>query len=167
MLIYIRHGDDRDDDPDHRHDRRLTDRGKRRASRLAKRLIKKYGHPEVVHVSPFRRTRETLQAMTERFTSPVIVHCDVRLAQYLSKKQQRAPDVSPDTASAGAPIFETSDEFDLRVKQHVEEMHRAGHHRSSGAIWCITHTIVVQRVAGYFNVNEPDDLDFLDHLVIG
>jgi len=159
MLLYIRHGDDRGDDV-YRHDRRLNDRGREKAAKAAKRLIEKYGHPDVAYVSPFRRTLETLKAMTARFERPVAVRSDPRVAQCLSEKQRRDPQVSPETRAL-VTIDEDSDAFRRRVAAHVNEARRA-----SGVVWCITHQAVVEEVARHFGVDVPRDLDFLDHVVM-
>src|SRR5712671_530312 len=99
MLLYLRHGDDRGTDV-YRHDRRLNSRGKKKAVKEAKHLIEKYGHPDAVFVSPFRRAIETLDCMTACFVRPVEIHRDARIAQYLSEKQRRDPCLSPETQEA-------------------------------------------------------------------
>ena len=159
MLIYLRHGDDRGDDV-YRHDRPLNDRGRKKAGKAADRLIEKYRHPDVVYVSPFRRALETLEAMYEHFERDVIVHRDRRIAQHLSEKQQRAPQVSPETC-AQVTLLEDRSAFRRRVAEHVDEARRA-----SGVVWCVTHQAVIEEVAGHFGVKISGDLDFLDHIVM-
>ena len=159
MLIYLRHGDDRGND-DYRHDRRLNARGREKAAKAAKRLIEKYGHPDVVYASPFRRAIETLDAMSERFTKPVVVRGDPRIAQHLSAKQQRDPQISPATRAQVA-IDEDRDAFKRRVAAHVEEVRRA-----TGLIWCVTHQVVIEEVAEHFDVQISSTIDFLDHVVM-
>jgi phosphohistidine phosphatase SixA len=158
-LIYLRHGDDRGDDV-YRHDRRLNAHGRAQAPRAAKRLIEKHGHPDTVLCSPFRRALETLTAMSERFTRPVIVRADSRLAQGLSEKRQRDPQVSPETL-AQIVLVEDKTRFRLRVAEHVSEVRRM-----SGVIWCVTHQAVIEEAARHFSVKIPDRIDFLDHVVI-
>lgn len=158
-LIYLRHGDDRGDDV-YQHDRRLNKHGRTQAPKAAKRLIKKYGHPDTVLCSPFRRTLETLAAMSERFTRPVIVHSDSRLAQGLSEKRQRDPQVSPETL-AQITLVEDKAAFQLRIAKHVREVRHL-----SGVIWCVTHQAVIEEVALHFSVKIPERIDFLDHVVI-
>jgi phosphohistidine phosphatase SixA len=161
MLIYLRHGDDRGDDV-YRHDRRLNDRGREKAFKQAKRLIEKYGHPDVVHVSPFRRALETLEAMSESFGRAVPVHRDARIAQRLSEKQQRDPQVSPETRTQ-VVIVEDRDAFRRRVAEHVAEVRR---HADQKTIWCISHQAVIEEVAEHFDKKISGDLDFLDHVVM-
>jgi broad specificity phosphatase PhoE len=162
VLIYVRHGDDRGKD-EYRHDRRLNDRGRKKAAKEAGRLIEKYGHPDVVYVSPFRRTIETLDCITVKFVRPVDVSRDPRIAQHLSAKQQREPRVSPQTLEAVA-ILEDRRAFERRVADHVA--HARERSRAGATIWCITHQVVIEEVAGYFGVKISGDLDFLDHVVM-
>ena len=135
MLIYLRHGDDRGNDV-YRHDRPLNDRGRKKAAKEAKRLIEKYGHPDTVFVSPFRRAIETLSCMTERFARPVDVNHDPRIAQCLSEKQRSAPSISPETLAV-ITIDEDREAFRRRIADHIEEARRRA--REGAAIWCITH----------------------------
>lgn len=160
MLIYLRHGDDRGS-AIYRHDRRLNDRGREKASKQARRLIEKYGHPDVVYVSPFRRAIETLEVMSLRFEREVPIRRDPRIAQRLSEKQRRDPKISPETR-AQITIDEDRDAFRRRVAAHVEEVRR----RASDMIWCITHRAVIKEVADRFDVKISGDLDFLDHVVM-
>ncbi len=162
MVIYLRHGDDRGSDI-YRHDRRLNDRGRAKANKAAKRLIEKYGHPDAVFVSPFRRAIETLDCMTARFKRPVDVHHDRRLAQHLSDKQRQDPSISPETLATIA-ADEDRGAFRARVKDHVEDVRRRA--RAGTAIWCITHQAVIEEVAMYFDVEISSALDFLDHVVM-
>jgi broad specificity phosphatase PhoE len=159
VLIYLRHGDDRGTDI-YRHDRHLNDRGRQKAAKVAKRLIEKYGHPDTVHVSPFRRALETLDTMIEQFDRSVVVRCDRRLAQRLSEKQQRDPQVSPETL---AQITVTEDEkaFHQRITEHVDEIRHA-----TGIVWCVTHQAVIETIARHFKVKISGSLDYLDHVVM-
>lgn len=143
MLLYLRHGDDRGDDV-YRHDRRLNDRGRKKARKEAARLIERYGHPDHVFVSPYRRATDTLDAMRPSFARDVEVRHDPRVAQRLSEKQRRDPQVSPETRSRVA-IDEDRETFRRRVADHVDELRRM-----TGLVWCITHQAVIEEVARHF-----------------
>lgn len=160
MLIYLRHGDDRGQDV-YKHDRSLNDRGSKKASKASGELVEKYGHPSTIIVSPFRRTIQTLNAMAQQFKRPVGVHRDPRVAQYLGGK--REPIISPETAAL-VSMDETLDAFRARIRDHVEDAKRRD--SVGAAIWCITHQIVIEEVARYFDVQISGDLDFLDHVVM-
>lgn len=156
-LIYIRHADDHRDD-EYRHDRWITGRGWKKAQKRAAKLIEKYGHPDVAYVSPYRRTRETLDAMLELFGRPVLIRGDSRVAQYLGDRKR--VDISPETRSV-VRLDEDHGAFERRVAEHVGEVRGL-----SGVIWCITHQAVVEEVARHFGIAGPDKLDFLDHVVM-
>lgn len=159
MLLYLRHGDDRGHD-EYRHDRPLNDRGKKKAGKAFGELAAKYGHPDTVFVSPFKRAIQTLEAMAQHFASAVDVHRDRRIAQYLGEKHNS---VSPETAIQVA-IAESRDAFGARVRSHVEDVrHRS---QAGAAIWCITHQVVIEEIAECFDVKISGNLDFLDHVVV-
>lgn len=162
LLIYLRHGDDRGDDV-YRHDRRLNDRGRKKASKKGRRLIEKYGHPDAVFVSPFRRVIETLDCMTVHFERPVDIHRDHRIAQHLSDKQRASPSISPETLEAIA-IDEDAGAFRAMVQDHALDVRRRV--AEGDAIWCITHQVVIEEVARHFGVEISRDLDFLDHVMM-
>jgi broad specificity phosphatase PhoE len=159
VLLYLRHGDDRGDDV-YRHDRPLNDHGREKAGKQSRRLIEKYGHPDVVYVSPFRRAIETAEILAARFERAVPIRKDPRVAQHLSEKQQRDPKISPETRSLVA-IIESRDAFRARIAAHVEEVRRG-----TGAIWCVTHQAVIETVADHFAVKISGSLDFLDPVVM-
>lgn len=160
MLLYLRHGDDRGTDI-YRHDRELNDRGRKKARKAFGELAEKYGHPDTVFVSPFRRSVQTLEEIATQFKRPVNVHRDPRVAQYVGGK--REPLISPETAE-----FVTLDEslaaFRARIRDHVEDAKQRK--RIGSSIWCITHQIVIEEVALCFGVKIPGNLDFLDHVVM-
>ena len=159
MLVYLRHGDDRGEDV-YRHDRPLNDRGRARAKKHARKLIDKLGHPDVVYVSPYRRTLETLEVLSSRFDHPVLVRRDPRIAQHLSEKQRRDPQVSPETRSQ-VVIDETPDNFKHRVAIHVEDVRR-----DPRRVWCITHQAVIEAAARCLGEEISRELDFLDHIIL-
>lgn len=162
MLIYLRHGDDRGDAV-YRHDRSLTDQGRESASKHGKRLVAKYGSPDLVYVSPYRRARQTLEALGGRYDRAVQIRVDPRIAQHLSEKQQREPRVHPSTRAL-VVIDEDKDTFRRRVAAHVEEVRKKS---ADARIWCITHQAVIEEVAVHFGAEDAaKDLDFLDHVVM-
>ena len=160
MLIYLRHGDDRGNDI-YRHDRPLNARGKKKAGKAFSDLAKKYGHPDTVFVSPFRRALQTVEAMAVQFKRPVDMHRDPRVAQYVGEK--REPHISPET-TAQIATDEGRDGFRARIRSHVEDVRRRS--EVGAAIWCVTHQIVIEEVAEYFDVKIRSNLDFLDHVVM-
>jgi broad specificity phosphatase PhoE len=162
VLIYLRHSDDRGEDV-YRHDRPLNDRGRKKARKSFTELAERYGHPDTLFVSPFRRALQTLEAMASQFKRPVDIHRDSRIAQHLSGKQRRDPRVSPETLEA-ISVHEDESAFRMRVQDHVEDVRRRV--RAGAVIWGITHQVVIEEVAGHFGVEISEDLDFLDHIVM-
>jgi broad specificity phosphatase PhoE len=160
MLLYLRHGDDRGTDI-YRHDRQLNDRGRKKARKAFGDLAAKYGHPDTLFVSPFRRSIQTLEEIATRFKRPVDVHRDPRIAQYIGSKRETL--VSPQTAAVIA-LDESLAAFRARIRDHVEDVKRRK--RIGSSIWCITHQIVIEEVARCFGMKIPGDLDFLDHVVM-
>lgn len=159
MLLYIRHGDDRGED-EYKHDRPLNARGTKKAAKAAKRLIEKYGHPDIVIVSPYRRAVETSDAMTASFVRSLEHRCDPRIAQRLSEKQRADPKLHPETRLQ-VDVTEDQDAFKRRVAEHFEEVRK-----QDGATWCITHQVVIEEIASNVGVKIPTNLDFLDHVVV-
>ena len=160
MLLYLRHGDDRGEDA-YKHDRELNARGRKKAEKAFGRLVERYGHPDTMFVSPYRRAMQTLEAMKPRFTRPVVVHRDPRVAQYVGGK--RVPVVSPETAAC-VDIDEGFDAFRTRVADHAEDARRRA--EAGAVLWCITHQVVIEEVARHFGVGAPAELDFLDPVIV-
>lgn len=167
MLIYIRHGNDHSEGNKHHHDRGLSDSGKRKASKQAARLIKKHGTPSIVHVSPFRRTLETYEAMAAHLDPRIQVVHDTRIAQYFGKKKKRRGiDIGRALAEL-APVDADKAAFHLRVDQHIGEMKLANIHRSDVVVWCITHSVVLKYLSKQFDQRMSRPIEFLDYIVVG
>src|SRR5579872_517311 len=136
MIIYIRHTNDEVTDPTHRHDHGVTDDGLRKAKRKARFLIKKYGRPETVFYSPFKRSVETMKAMVSQMGKhPVMVYRDPHLSRYFSKKEKRDPSIAPETKEAHPPIQETWKRFERRVDRHLMKMVQDGYFDPGRVIW--------------------------------
>jgi broad specificity phosphatase PhoE len=157
MLFYLRHGDDRGNDA-YRHDRPLNAPGRQEVGRETRNLLEKYGHPCRVFVSPFRRARETLAVMTPHFQRYVEIHQDPRIAQRLSRRQQRETSISPETL-ATITLGEDRSDFRRRVAAHVRDMRVWA---ALGTVWCVTHQAVIEEVAPHFGKKIRKSLNFLD-----
>jgi broad specificity phosphatase PhoE len=90
----------------------------------------------------------------------VTVHRDPRIAQCLSEKQRRDPQISPQTR-AQITIDEGPHMFRQRVALHVAEARVQG-----GVVWCITHQAVIEEVTRHFREKISRSFDFLDHVVM-
>lgn len=172
LLLYIRHGDDHHDARREarypKHDHPLNRDGKARAARMACTLVERYGAPTAVYCSPFKRARQTADIMMDALDANdrVRVTIDPGLSRYFSRREQRRPSVGPDTHAAGPPpIRERNGEFGRRCRrQHERMVARHFFRRDDGSpregtpvVWCITHALVMRRVAKRVRVVVPDD----------
>jgi len=62
---------------------------------------------------------------------------------------------------AQVAVDEDDDAFQRRVAAHVQDVQRA-----IGAVWCVTHQVVIEEVARNFRTKISGALDFLDHVVM-
>lgn len=162
-VTYVRHSADMAvEDSTHVHDARLTRPGKELATKKGKKLIRRYGLPKIVFCSPFRRTKETLEAMlkdvsrTERNKIQIIFDPD--LSRYFTREEKRHASVDDETNEAKIPIYETLLEFGQRVQRVVKNMEK--YLSSPENIWVVTHTTVYKRLSRAYNVTLPDYIPF-------
>lgn len=162
MLIYIRHSDDEVSDPTHIHDPKLTDSGKRLAYKVGKNLIQKYGKPDLVFCSPFRRTKQTLKYMLRKTdTEDIKFVYDIDLSRYFSNREKKNPSVDSSTLTKDIPIYESRSDFHKRTEKLADKMHAYVDRKE--VIWCITHTTVYKRMAKIYEVELPDYIPFMHH----
>ena len=168
MLIYIRHGHDRSSD--YRHDQILTGRGKRAARARAEQLISDYGVPDIIYYSPFQRTRATQKQMlkaVERYKTehgiiqPTQTVAEPRLGRYFNRRERAAPEVHPKTRKQGGLDHEDRQMFKNRVHEHFNE-----HRGTDRIVWCITHSLVIIRVAKLTGSPYPRHIEYLDYLLV-
>lgn len=166
MLIYIRHSMDNEEDPTYRHDARLTHKGKKLAVSKGEALIQKYGIPNIVYCSPFRRTRETLTNLLSSVqnTQNIKIVYDQRIARHFSKNDQRHPDVAPTTLKTNIPIYESTEDFNKRIRRFSKSM--SHYALEDTVVWCITHTTAYKRMASYHRVRIPSHIPFAHHFEV-
>jgi len=187
LVIYIRHGDDTHRESArarfHEHDHPLNAKGYARAGRIARALVAKFGPPSTIYCSPFQRARETIDAMVEALPSVVKrsrVRIDPGLSRYFSRREQKNPGIGPVTRAARPPLRERDGAFGRRCSRHYNgliarhilcQADRHGREaagpssRSNGraadrrhpVIWCVTHALVMRRVAQHAKQTVPDD----------
>lgn len=164
MLIYIRHSKEEDNnDATHAHDPKLTRDGRSLAIRKGLKLLSKYGIPNIIYCSPFRRTRQTLEYMLSELSKAqkdsIKIIYDVDLARYFSNEEKSHPDIDPVTEQMSLPIQESYREFSLRIKQATDKY--AHHLEGKEIVWCITHTTVYKRLASIYKVEIPQRIPFV------
>lgn len=175
LLLYIRHGDDHHDARREarypKHDHPLNREGKARAARMARNLVERYGAPTAVYCSPFKRARQTADIMMDALDDGdrARVTIDPGLSRYFSRREQRRPSVGSDTHEAGPPpIRERNGEFGRRCRRQYKRVVARHFFKPDGdtakrsrderpVVWCITHALVMRRVAERIGVAVPDD----------
>jgi broad specificity phosphatase PhoE len=168
-IIYIRHGKDAVDE--YKYDEILTDKGKIAVKHLTKKLIKEHGVPDIIYYSPYYRTRQTknimLKTIKKYFNRDYPPYeCDNRLSRFFTEKQSRNPDIRSDTIKKGAPVYETWEEFNARVKEQVDEMENSNKTNNYKVIWCVTHTLILDYLIRNKELDRDHHIPYLDTIVI-
>lgn len=150
VLIYIRHSDDSKKYQEgiyHRDDAKITKRGRMLAQKISNELINKYGHPDIIYLSPFMRTKQTLEEMKKKFKKNVEIKYDNRLSRYFSSKEKKNPSCFTETFNHDVPIYENWDQFRLRVNKNFKQMLHRKYTESDKVVWCITHALPFKQIA--------------------
>lgn len=160
----MRHGNDHKPSI-YKHDNSLNDvEGREEIIYHTKKLIKKYGHPQTIYCSPFKRAIQTVKIMRKVFTQPVNIYIDSKLSRYFNNNEKRSPSVSDKTLKYKPPIHETHEEFYARVdKVHCKMDKRA---ERNNTVWYITHYLVMKRVANNDNIQLPSYMPFLHTMIL-
>ena len=168
MLVYIRHSEDTVEDPTHEHDPKLTKEGRSIAYEQGVQLLKKYGPPDIVYCSPFRRTRETLDYMfrdlSSRERARIKIIYDPRAARHFKHEEQDNPDVARITIKSNIPIYESRKSYRSRANRFALKLSQKA--ASGQEIWCITHTTVYKRLARIYEVKIPRIIPYMHYFVI-
>jgi len=170
MVVYIRHGDDNNKHTKHKHDPHITKQGIDNVRNITKELIRKYGCPNTIYVSPFRRCIDTMKVMLHEINSTneinkkkknkVRLVCDVNLSRYFTKSDKKHPKVSKKTLDFGIPIYESKKDFHKRINYHVTETAKKHH---ENVVWCITHALVYKNIAKNLNITTNNRIEFLEY----
>jgi len=166
MVIFIRHGNDKNDgckNEKYSHDPTISKHGKKEVSKITHKMVDKYGIPKVIYCSPFKRCRETVKIMLEHFHDceklPIIV-VDNRLSKFYTEKQQKKPNMRPSTRKFDPPVYECDHDVMERSMDIHDELCR-----KSNRVWCVTHAIVVRYVSMRTDEEIPH-VEFLQMVVI-
>ena len=166
MIIYVRHSDDEGGNCSRAHDCKLTRNGLRLASRVGTELIEKYGIPNIIFVSPFRRTIQTTQSMLKTVDSSIIdIRQDIRIGRYFSSREQRHPDIAPQTDVTGLPIEESYTAFKRRVRRFARSIQE--YEDANVVVWVVTHALVYKRIGEYYDKNLPGHIPFMHNFRVG
>lgn len=164
MIIYIRHSHDEEGNPEYRHDPVLTKHGEELAREAGKKLLDKYGVPDHVYVSPFRRTKYTMKAMLGKDVSKTEIHVDSRLARFFSSNERKDHDVNPKTLRHKIDIEETKEQFSDRVKEFTKFINAKNNNKV--IIWCITHTSTYKVISHIYGIDLPEEIPYMYYVKI-
>lgn len=166
MIIYIRHSQE-DTDPTYLDDPLLTEKGQRLAYKRGIRLIEKYGIPDIVYCSPFRRTKETMKYMLKDIDSrenDIDIKIRGSLSRYFKTRDKKYADVCDKTLNKNIPIYEDRREFYFRVEHVYDKMEKYRH--SNKIIWCITHTSLYKEIADMYDISLPKHIPYMHYIKI-
>jgi broad specificity phosphatase PhoE len=194
--LYIRHGpkeysNGRGPKGAPQHDPHILKRFIPEIRNLGSRLIDSFNAPDLVILSPYLRTRETLAELS--YDLPDIAHFsffDMNISEFLGFQHEEL-DISIETKQCCAdgsnsiknipPPGETMASLQRRVTQHLEllqlseeDIESRGDSEHNIVIWIITHGIVISQVYSqlrhYDNVSGGDDENYypseLDVMVV-
>jgi broad specificity phosphatase PhoE len=165
-VIYIRHGDDSNSDSIYTNDPTISKNDYPKIRNIGKNLIKKYGHPDLILVSPMFRTIETCGVFKDLFDQPCHIKVSPELSRLFTSKQRNPRTIHPRTLKHNPPLHEDSRMFKNRVDDHIETMFKNKYYkRTKPVIWCITHALVIKRVAKRFHYS-TGKIDFLETFTI-
>lgn len=167
MLLFIRHCEDDTKSwfQKYTHDTDVTERGRRETAKLTHRLVKKYGVPDLILCSPFKRCRSTVKAMLRHLhcSKKPQIKVDVRLSKYYTEEQQVKPNARPSTQKHNPPTIETPAQVKVRSVDIFEELKPI----TDMNIWCVTHAAVLKYINKEVRRLKPirkiGYYEFLDH----
>lgn len=177
MIIYIRHANDDTKSSKYKNDPHITKDGKKAIGKVVKKLTKKYGYPDEIRFSPFRRCRETIMEMVNQIvllqTGENPDYCfkcydydikltqDIGLSRYFTSAERKNPQVSSKTLKRKIPINESHDTFHKRLETQIVNAKRS----KKKVVWCITHAVTYKKIGLKLQVSTPDHIEFLEYFV--
>ncbi len=126
------------------HDPEITHQGVAEAKKLAIILRDKFGEPEIIFYSPYRRTRETAYAMSSIFPVKPKMLCDVSLSEFLGHQKGKNIELTPETSSHYPPPPESMRDFEKRIRGHLKDTEQ--YDNLIRKVWFITHGIVISYI---------------------
>lgn len=166
MLVYIRHSDDDHSPNNYVHDKSIDKEGKTNAKRKARKWMQKYGKPDIILCSPFRRTLETARIIRNTCGKNVPLYIDNNLSRYFCSSEKRNPQINPLTSQYDIPIFECKEDFEERIEKHLDFVQEYQHKKHITNIWCITHALVYKHIAKIYDNHLPKSIPFLHHFIL-
>lgn len=165
-IFYIRHGDDDSGGrQEYRQDPRLSKSGYDDIIRFTRKMIKKYGTPDIIFVSPMYRAVETYEQMKKiPELNEVPMKISPKISRYFTRKERNLDEISPETLARKVPVYETVDEFHHRIDKFDRKSRKWM--KRGAMVWCITHCLVMKRIAENHKRNINEHIEFLDYFTI-
>lgn len=161
-ITYIRHANDDQKKTTFAHDNKLNPKAQAEIINELKSIVKRFGVPDVILLSPFRRSQDTVIEMMHCFRKHNIrVKCyvDPNLGRYFNYREQRHPEMCDKTKRYNPKVEETPDSFNKRVRRQFEATKK----RFPGKnIWCITHALVINEMLENHRKKPRPDVKFLE-----
>jgi broad specificity phosphatase PhoE len=161
MIILIRHANDEDIDQTYRHDYHLNPSKTRNAVRLGKKLRKKYGHPNMIYSSPFRRTLDTSHLL--RGKSDCTIYASTKLGRIFFSNDRLRPSVSKETLEYGVDTNESKKQYMKRVRMISDDLKSLD--REDKIIWVVTHAYTFKVMSKIMGQRYHGSIDFLQYHV--
>ena len=145
----------------HQHDSPIQEDSLKSIFKKTDDLIENFGFPDKIYVSPFLRTRQTVEKMLEHLyksnvkkASIITIETDTDISEYLGF--QKPCGMEADTTKETASIFdrkiilgESFKNLNYRVKNHITRLNLT--ENKPETIWVITHGIILSNVYYYIN----------------
>lgn len=167
-ILFCRHGSDKPtkgEDVEYRDDPKLYYKAEKDIVRLTKKFVDKYGTPDIIYVSPFRRCLETYDIMKPYFKAHHKLVITSNLGRFFSYDEQKHPECAPETLKYGPHITEEIRDFEARMRAHVKMVHKEAKNNDL-VILNITHTLCMKEAASYYNIKLSKWLDFLEYFTV-
>lgn len=163
MLLYIRHSNDEYKDATYLYDKKITEVGAKDMIKFTEKLVMKYGLPDVIYCSPFRRCRYSVKFMLRhlrnKYNHVPQIEMEPRLSRYFTHKEKLNPQISNNTAKYEVPIYESWGDFKKRNKEIIHKYERYVYEEKK--VWVLTHTLVIREVCRHYNIEFPKWIPFL------
>lgn len=156
---------------EYNHDPNITEEGRQKAIELGGDLVNRYGRPDRILVSPYRRCRETAAMLIESVNHPqnpedeipIIVVPD--FGEYLGNQYKKRIEIEldPITKSFNPPIDHHYGHLTKRVTRQYRLLHQVGY---GGVTWIVTHGIVIHAMKGLLSLTSQAEKGHEEYLSV-
>jgi broad specificity phosphatase PhoE len=181
-VIYIRHGcklydNGKPIDNLPAHDPPLIAGEEKKIAATSLLLRQKYGNPDKIITSPFKRTRQTAGYLICE-SDKIEITVDSNICEYLGNQKPKNNNFKPQVTDTTnqykvAPLGESVDNMKQRCRSHLAEIGFCDNTVSSGVTWVVSHGFIIETIVNHLKrwnaqVNIPSNLDMneLDAIVV-